>query len=56
MLNEKKIENGKKPGEMVKCCVKNCGREIPIEKAIIINDQYFCGICGVAYYRSTLNI
>ena len=55
MSNGEKIEKGKKPGEIVKCCVKNCGREIPIDKAIIINGQYFCGICGVAYYRSTLN-
>jgi formylmethanofuran dehydrogenase subunit E len=42
--------------EIVKCCVKNCSEEIPKEKAIIINGQYFCGVCGVAYYRSILNI
>ena len=42
--------------ETVKCCVMNCQKEIPIEKAIKIEDKYFCGICGVAYYRSQLNI
>jgi ribosomal protein S26 len=55
MSNEKKTEKGKKTSDMVKCCVKNCGKEIPIDQAIVINGKYFCGICGVAYYRSTLN-
>ena len=49
MNNENKIET-------VKCCVKNCRKEIPKEKAIIIDGQPFCEICGVAYYRSALNI
>jgi len=40
----------------VRCCVKNCQKEISIDKAIVIKDKYFCGICGVAYYRSTLNL
>ncbi|MFX1281894.1 MAG: hypothetical protein ACFFA3_21275 [Promethearchaeota archaeon] len=40
----------------VKCCVMNCQNEIPIEKAIKINDDYFCPICGVAYYRRNLNL
>ena len=53
MSNEQDRENGVK---IVICCVKNCQKEIPIEKAIKINDQYFCGICGTAYYRSALNI
>ncbi|MBY8991420.1 MAG: hypothetical protein KGD58_11750 [Candidatus Lokiarchaeota archaeon] len=38
------------------CCVMNCQREIPIEKAIKIKDKFFCPICGVAYYRSSLNL
>ncbi|MFX0186154.1 MAG: hypothetical protein ACFE8A_00310 [Candidatus Hodarchaeota archaeon] len=46
-------ENGKK---MVKCCVMNCQKEIPLEKAIIIKNKYFCGECGAAYYRGTLNL
>ena len=53
MSKKKDTKNSKK---MVKCCVKNCQKEIPIDKAIMINDQYFCGICGTAYYRSALNI
>ena len=40
----------------VTCCVKNCQKEIPIDQAIVIDNQYFCGICGVAYYRSALNL
>ena len=40
----------------VKCCVMNCQTEIPVEKAIKIGDNYFCPICGVAYYRSSLNL
>ena len=40
----------------VKCCVMNCQKEIPIDEAIVIKDMYFCGICGVAYYRSALNL
>ena len=40
----------------VTCCVMNCQTEVPIEKAIIIEGQYFCPICGVAYFRSTFNI
>ena len=42
--------------KIVKCCVMNCQAEIPIEKAIKIGNKYFCGICGVAYYRSNLNL
>ena len=53
MSKEKNAEDIKKT---VTCCVKNCQKEIPIESAIVIKDQYFCGICGVAYYRSYLNI
>ncbi len=38
-----------------KCCVKNCQKKIPLDKAIKINEKYFCSVCGVAYYRSFLN-
>ncbi|MHA2008084.1 MAG: hypothetical protein ACXABO_12740 [Promethearchaeota archaeon] len=41
---------------LVTCCVMNCQKEVPIEKAIKIKDNYFCRICGVVYYRSNLNI
>lgn len=40
----------------VQCCVKNCQKEIPIDNAIVIKDEYFCGICGVAYIRSNINL
>jgi hypothetical protein len=40
----------------VRCCVINCQKEIAIEKAIKINDDYFCPICGVAYYKRNLNL
>jgi len=42
--------------KLVKCSVKNCQKEISLEKAIIIDDKYYCGICGVSYYRSALNL
>ncbi|MFX1573823.1 MAG: hypothetical protein ACFFB0_13825 [Promethearchaeota archaeon] len=42
--------------KIVICCVMNCQEEIPIEKAMLINDKYFCRICGVAYIRSKLNL
>ncbi len=45
----------KEKKKFVKCCVMNCRKEIPIEKAITISGKYFCSICGVAYYRSTFN-
>ncbi|MHA1281143.1 MAG: hypothetical protein ACTSQP_01450 [Promethearchaeota archaeon] len=44
-----------KKKKTVKCCVMNCQKEIPINEAIVIKGKYFCGICGVAYYRSVLN-
>ena len=53
MSNENQSKNVE---EMVECCVKNCGKKILVEKAIVINGQHFCGICGTAYYRSALNI
>jgi len=53
MLKGNDKKNGKKT---VKCCIMNCQKKIPLEKAIVIKDQYFCSICGVAFYRSTLNI
>ena len=40
----------------VTCCVMNCQAEIPIENAIKIEDKYFCKLCGVAYYKSKLNL
>jgi len=40
----------------VRCSVKNCQKEIEIDKAIKIKGNYYCGICGVAYMRSALNI
>jgi hypothetical protein len=55
MSKEKNKFDGKED-KVVKCCVMNCQQEIPIEKAIIINGKYFCGLCGVGYYRSNLNI
>jgi len=42
--------------KLVKCCIKNCQKEIEIEKAIVIEGKYYCGICGVAFYRSALNL
>jgi len=42
--------------QTVTCCVKNCQKKISIEQAIVIDNHYFCGICGVAYYRSALNL
>jgi len=42
--------------EEVTCCVMNCQLKIPIGKAIKVADKYFCPICGVAYYRSNLNL
>jgi len=53
MSNEEDLDNSAKT---TICCVKNCQKEIPINKAIVINGQYFCGICGTAYYRSALNL
>jgi len=44
------------PNKLVKCCIKNCQREIPIEDAIKIEGKYFCKICGVIYYRSLLKL
>ncbi|MHA1985132.1 MAG: hypothetical protein ACW98D_00700 [Promethearchaeota archaeon] len=41
---------------MVTCCVMNCQEEISLENAVKIKDQYFCKLCGVAYYRSSLNL
>jgi hypothetical protein len=46
----------KEEKKLVKCCVKNCQKEITVDKAIIIEDKYYCGICGVAFYRSALNL
>lgn len=39
----------------VNCCVKNCQKKIPDNQVLKINDNYFCKICGVAYYRSFFN-
>jgi hypothetical protein len=54
MINLSKNEKGDQ--EVVTCCVMNCQKEIPIEKAVKITDKFFCKTCGVAYYRSNLNI
>jgi len=54
MIKLSKEENGKQ--RMVTCCVMNCQKEIPVDKAIKIKDQYFCRICGTAYIRSSLNL
>jgi len=52
-----KVSNEKKEKKQkVSCCIMNCQTEIPIEKAIIIEGQYFRPICSVVYYRSKLNI
>ncbi|MFX0001538.1 MAG: hypothetical protein ACFE9Q_08450 [Candidatus Hodarchaeota archaeon] len=51
-MSEEKQEND----QTVTCCVMNCQAEVPIEKAIFIEGQYFCPICGVAYYRSALSL
>ncbi len=45
-----------KEKEYVQCSVSNCQKEIEKDKAIIIKDKYFCGICGVAFYRSALRL
>ncbi|MFX1258614.1 MAG: hypothetical protein ACFFAN_12185 [Promethearchaeota archaeon] len=45
-----------KDEKVVKCCVKNCQKKIPIENAIVIKEKIFCGECGVAFYRSALNL
>ena len=34
--------------QLVKCCVVNCQKEVPKDKAIKIDENYFCGLCGVA--------
>ena len=46
----------KEEKKFVTCSVKNCQKEIPIDEAITIEDKYYCGICGVAFYRSALNL
>jgi hypothetical protein len=51
-----KVNDAENRKKMVKCCVMNCQKEIPLGKAIIIKEKYFCGECGAAYYRSALNI
>ena len=51
-----KEELSKNSTQIVQCCVKNCGVKIPIDEAMVINGQYFCRICGTAYYRTFLNI
>jgi len=48
--------NDDKEKNTVICCVKNCQKQIPKEEAMVINGNYFCKICGVAYYRSALNL
>ena len=53
---EMSIEKENLNQKRVKCCVMNCQKEIAINKAIVIKGRYFCGNCGVAYYRSRLNI
>jgi hypothetical protein len=42
--------------QKVTCCVMNCQTEVSIDKAVVIEGKYFCPICGVAYYRSTLSL
>ena len=54
MINLSNNEKGEL--EVVTCCVMNCQVEIPIDKALKINGKFFCPVCGVAYYRSNLNI
>ena len=51
-----KEKHSKNSNQIVECCVKNCGVKIPIDKAMVINGQYFCSICATAFYRSFLNI
>ncbi len=46
----------KEEKRIVKCSVKNCQKEITIDMAIKIKGDYYCGICGVACYRSALNL
>lgn len=46
----------KEEKKLVKCCVKNCQKEIPIDMAIVIEGKHYCGICGVSFYRSALNL
>lgn len=53
MSQQNDTEDKKK---IVKCCVMNCQKEIPIDNAIKIKDKYFCGVCGTAYVRSSLNL
>jgi len=50
------LSQEEKEDRTVNCCVRNCQEEILIEKAIKIGNNYFCPICGVAYYRSNLNL
>ena len=49
------MENHKNT-QMVKCCVKNCQRLIPKDKAVVIEGNYFCELCSVAYYRTLLGL
>jgi len=39
---------------IVKCCIKNCQKEIARKEAIEIEGKYFCKICGVHYYRNLI--
>lgn len=45
-----------KPKQLVRCCIKNCQREIPLEEALEIDEKYFCKTCGVQYYRKMLKL
>lgn len=44
------------PKSVVKCCIKNCQKEIPQEEAIEIDGKYFCKSCGVHFYRNLLKL
>ncbi|MHA1688663.1 MAG: hypothetical protein ACTSUN_04900 [Promethearchaeota archaeon] len=45
-----------KEKNIIHCCIKNCQKAIKIKDAIKIGDSYYCKTCGVAFYRSMLNI
>jgi len=42
--------------ELVPCSVSNCQKLVKKEEALEIEGMYFCKSCGVAYYRTVLNL
>jgi hypothetical protein len=51
-----KEKNSKVKKRYVYCSVKNCKKKVLKDEAIIIDGNYFCKLCGVALFRTKLNI